>query len=309
MVYLITGVAGFIGSHIAEELIKDKDNTVVGIDNFYSGFKSNIDLLNESATGDFYFLEGDIRDREFLNSIFDKFDIEYIFHQAGIVSVQLSMEDPLLTGDVNLGGMLNLLDIGSKSGVKKILFASSAAVYGDEPSLPKSEESELCPISPYGLEKLVCEQYMKLYSELFNIKCAALRYFNVFGERQNPNSAYSGVISIFNKKISEGNSIIIYGDGEQYRDFIYIKDVVKSNIEIMKKETGQFDVYCIGGSTTTSINDLVNFIGKKYDNTPLVSYEESRSGDIVGSVCDNKKMMAILDEYQLTDIQKGLISI
>lgn len=306
MKYLVTGVAGFIGSHIAEELIKDKNNVVVGIDNFYSGKKENIDLLKKKSENNFIFLEADIRDNLEIENIFKTYKIEYVFHQAAIASVQCSMEDPSFTNLVNVQGTLNILESSRKTKVKKIVFASSAAVYGAEPTLPKDEDSIVKPISPYGLEKYICEEYLELYSSLYDIECVALRYFNVYGERQDPNSEYSGVISIFDNKIKDKQSITIFGDGTQYRDFIYVKDVVKANLNAMKYNTGKFNIFCVGTGIQTSINELVDVIQEKYHQNINISYRDSREGDIKASICDNKKTLKELKLFMQTVIRNGI---
>ena len=290
-VYLVTGVAGFIGSHIVEELLKDEINIVVGIDNFYSGKQENIDYLKIISKDQFFFIEADICDFERLNEVIQTYSVQYIFHEAAIASVQTSIENPRFTNRVNVVGTLNILEAARLNNVIKVVFASSAAVFGDEPSLPKNENSPIKPISPYGYEKYMGEQYLKLYTELYGIKTVALRYFNVYGPRQNPASEYSGVISIFENKIKNGQSITIFGDGEQYRDFVYVKDVVKSNLAAMHNDTGSYNVFCVGTSHKTSINNLVNVIQKKYHNNVHLSYESVRTGDIKESISDNSKLL------------------
>lgn len=290
MIYLVTGVAGFIGSHIAEELLKDGKN-VIGIDNFYSGKKENIEFLQNISSGSFDFIEIDIRDITSLKKLFSEHKIDFVFHQAAIASVQKSIENPVFTNEVNVQGTLNILEASRENEVKKIVFASSAAVYGDEPTLPKNENSIIKPISPYGLEKYICEEYLKLYSNLYGLKSVALRYFNVYGERQDPSSEYSGVISIFDSKIKNGETITIFGDGEQYRDFIYVKDVVKANINAMMSDTGNFNIFCVGTGKKTSLNDLVCILEKKYEVKLIINYKESRKGDIRGSLCNNQKLI------------------
>lgn len=289
-VYLVTGVAGFIGSHIAEELLKDGKN-VIGIDNFYSGKKENIEYLQNISSDIFDFVEIDIRDINSLKKLFSEHKIDFVFHQAAIASVQKSIENPVFTNEVNVQGTLNILEASRENGVKKIVFASSAAVYGDEPTLPKNENSIIKPISPYGLEKYICEEYLKLYSNLYGLKSVALRYFNVYGERQDPSSEYSGVISIFDNKIKNGETITIFGDGEQYRDFVYVKDVVQANINAMWMDTGDFNIFCVGTGEKTTVNDLANVLQTKYDSSSKIAYTKARRGDIEGSVCDNTKLL------------------
>ena len=195
---LVTGSAGFIASHLIEELLKDENNSIIGIDNFYSGTKENLDFIKSiDSKNRFEFIEADIRNFEEVNNIIKDKQIEQIYHLAAIVSVQESIENPLLSNEVNVKGTLNILESSKLNSLKRVIFSSSAAVYGDEPTQPKNENSIIKPISPYGYEKLIGEQYMKLYSELYGLETVILRYFNVYGERQSATSDYSGVISIF----------------------------------------------------------------------------------------------------------------
>lgn len=297
-VYLVTGAAGFIGSHICEELLKYPSNTVIGVDNFYSGNQSNIDLL-KGISGNFIFYKSDICNHEEMCEIIRKHNVQYVFHEAAIASVQTSIDNPLFTNEVNIKGSLSILEASRKNAVKRFLFASSAAVYGDEPTLPKNEESVTRPISPYGLEKLVVEQYMRLYSSQYGLECIALRYFNVYGPRQDPHSEYSGVISIFDNRIRQNLPITIYGDGEQYRDFIYVKDVVKANLHLMDYDlkNHNFLVVCTGSGKSTTINRLVEVIKNRHNlNNIEPSYKESRIGDIKKSVSNNKLLRSIVEE-------------
>lgn len=297
-IYLVTGAAGFIGSHICEELLKEPSNIVIGVDNFYSGKQSNIDLLKDISSK-FIFYKTDICNHEEICQIFKKHDVQYVFHEAAIASVQTSIENPLLTNEVNIKGSLSILEASRKNAVKRFLFASSAAIYGDEPALPKDEKSITRPISPYGLEKFVTEQYMKLYASQYGLECIALRYFNVYGPRQDPHSEYSGVISIFDNRIRQKLPITIYGDGEQYRDFIYVKDVAKANIKLMdyNLNDNNFLVVCTGSGKSTTINRLVEVIKNRYDSNDIQpSYKESRMGDIKKSVSNNNLLSSIIGE-------------
>ena len=275
---------------------------MIGIDNFYSGKQENIDYLQNIAVNNFTFIKADICDYGQINSIFQEYSIKYIFHQAAIASVQISIQNPRLTHKVNIEGTLNILEAARNHNVSKVVFASSAAVYGDEPTLPKNELSILKPISPYGYEKMMGEHYLQLYSELYDLDCVALRYFNVYGPRQDPNSEYSGVISIFEDKIKRSEPLVIYGDGEQYRDFIYVKDVVIANINAMKNQTNKFDCFCVGTSKKTTLNELVQLIKNKYQSSSLTTYELQRSGDIRASICDNTKLSNLLNTSNFSQI-------
>ncbi len=304
---LVTGAAGFIASHMIEELLKDASNTIVGIDNFYSGTQDNIDFISKLDTENrFSFFEVDIRDFQEINKIIINHNIEQIYHLAAIVSVQDSIKNPLLSNKVNVGGTLNLLEAAKLGNVRRVVFSSSAAVYGDEPTQPKNEESVVKPISPYGYEKLMSEQYMKLYSDLYGIETVCLRYFNVYGERQSCTSDYSGVISIFEKRFKEQKSLYIYGDGEQYRDFIYVKDIVKTNIKSMNMPNISGEVFCVGTSKKTSINKLVEILSKKFSTKPKVIYETERKGDIKESICDNTKLKKVLKLDDFVGFDEGI---
>ncbi|MEZ2903266.1 NAD-dependent epimerase/dehydratase family protein [Acinetobacter terrestris] len=308
-VYLVTGAAGFVGSHICEELLTNTNNIVIGIDNFYSGNKDTIDFLRKESDS-FIFYELDIRQHDEISKVIQEHNVKYIFHEAAIASVQISVENPLFTNDVNIKGSLSVLEAARKNDVKRFIFASSAAVFGDEPTLPKNEKSITKPISPYGLEKLIIEQYMELYSEQYGLECIALRYFNVYGPRQDPHSEYSGVISIFDNRIKQDLPVKIYGDGEQYRDFIYVKDIVDINITLMHSHLkNKFSIFCAGSSVKTTINELVKILFEKY-NKPIYFEEiRARDGDIRGSVADNKELNKYLKNYLFSDLVKSISSI
>lgn len=306
-IYLITGVAGFIGSHIAEELLKDSGNEVIGIDNFYSGYTTNLDIIDFK---NFYFYKGDIADEIILGKIFKRHKVEFIFHQAAVSSVQKSINNPLLSNKVNVRGTLTLLQFAKMYKVKRFVFASSAAIYGDEPTLPKSERSKIQPISPYGYEKLMSEQYLKLYFNLFRVETIALRYFNVYGPRQDPSSEYSGVISIFEDKFSKNECPLIFGDGENYRDFIHVKDIVKVNICAMHSPYNTIvSEICCGTGAKNTINDIFNVFCKKYNKDWFPIYKGSREGDIVGSISDNSIMISLIDNHQIIDFAEGVLSL
>ena len=306
--YLVTGVAGFIGSHIAEELLKRGDE-VIGIDNFYSGNLENIQLL-EQISGNFEFHNIDITDFDNLKKVFQNSHITNIFHLAAVASVQKSIENPLFTNSVNVRGTLNILELAKEFKIQRVVFSSSAAVYGDEPTLPKNENSIIQPISPYGYEKLMGEHYMNIFNSLYGVETVVLRYFNVYGERQDPSSDYSGVISIFENRISKGKTVNIYGDGKQYRDFIYVKDVVKINFQAMESEKAIGEVFACGTGQTTTILELFNIIAKKYQVEYLKpKMEITRNGDIRESVCDNSRIQNLLEIKSLIKFTDGIYNL
>ena len=306
--YLITGVAGFIGSHIAEEILKQGE-TVVGIDNFYSGKRENIQLLEKLGGNNFRFEEIDTQNLDDLESIFKNHNIDYIFHLAAVASVQKSIENPLFTNSVNIRGTLNILELAKKFGTKRVVFSSSAAVYGDEPTLPKDEKSVIQPISPYGYEKLTGEHYMNIYNKLYGVETVILRYFNVYGERQDPSSEYSGVISIFEDKVKKSETVNIYGDGKQSRDFIYVKDIVNLNLLAMKKDKAVGEVFSCGTGNTTTILELFGIISNKYNKNIEPNFVKARNGDIRESLCNNQKIKDVLGFTDFTKFQNGILKL
>ena len=291
----VTGGAGFIGSHLVDRLIED-GHTVQVIDNLYTG---NKEFVHSKAQ----FVELDIRDQN-LYSVLEEFRPDYIFHEAAQTEVSTSMSDPMLDCDINLMGLINLLNAAVKLDVKKFLMPSSAAVYGNLDTLPLNEEMLGNPSSFYGLTKLTTEHYLRIYHEAFGLPYICYRYSNVFGPRQG-NGGEGGVISIFAKAIVQGSPIIIYGDGKQTRDFIYVDDVVEANIlGIQHQVTG---IYNVSTGISSSINLLVdefrNISGKDIE----VVYDKPRLGDIRDSVLatdKSEKELLFTAKYNLHD---GLI--
>jgi len=310
MAILITGAAGFIASHIIEQLFNSCDEKIIGIDNFYSGTKENIKYLQSiDKNSQLHFIETDIRDPAAIQQIFKENGITQVYHLAAIVSVVESIHNPLLSHEVNVKGTLNILEASRQHRVNRVVFSSSAAVYGDEPTQPKNEDSLLKPISPYGYDKLMGEQYMKLYSDLYGVETVVLRYFNVYGPRQSATSDYSGVISIFDKKFKNNETPNIYGDGEQYRDFIHVKDVAKINIKVMDTPNISGETFCVGTTQKTSINDLFHLMNKKYNKNLQANYLPARDGDIKESVCDNSKIKDILCMTEFYKFEKGVMEL
>ncbi len=308
MKFLITGVAGFIGSHIAEELLKNGEK-VIGIDNFYSSSRSNIELLNNLSKDNFVFYAVDIRDFDKLEIIFAEEKPDYVFHLAAVASVQKSIEDPVFSNSVNVLGTLYILELSKKYNIKRVVFSSSAAVYGDEPNLPKNENSKTAPISPYGYEKLIGEYYMNIYNKLYGLETVSLRYFNVYGERQDPSSEYSGVISIFEDRLKRGETANIYGDGLQNRDFVYVKDVAQINILSMLNKNVAGEIFAVGTGKTTTILDLFNIIKNKYNINLEPNFVKARNGDIRESRADNSKIINLLNFDNFTEFKTGILKL
>lgn len=288
---LITGGAGFIGSHLVEECL-DRGFTVIVLDNLYSGKRENLPAEHPRLD----FLEGDITDTGLLQEIRRNHeDMDYLFHLAAIPSVTLSMEKPFYTHQVNFEGTLFLLDTFKGSGIKKFVFASSAAVYGDTKQVPVTESALPAPISPYGADKLGCEHFLKIFNDAFQLPTVACRFFNVFGERQDPSSPYSGVISIFFDQAmarmkGEDAGIDIYGDGKQTRDFIYVKDVVRACLYLAEKEHLHGEVFNVGYEKKITIADLARDVQRLLEVDMPVYFREPRKGDVRHSMAAIKKL-------------------
>ena len=273
--YLITGGAGFIGSNLCEELLK-RGNKVRIIDDFSTGKEENI----QDFLSDIDVVRGDIRDIETVRTALK--GVDYVSHQAAISSVPLSIKDPVLNNQVNIDGALNVLVAARDEGVKRVVLASSAAVYGNSEVLPKVETMVPEPISPYAVSKHVGEQYAKLFYELYGLETVCLRYFNVFGPKQDPSSQYSGVISKFMDAVAKGEAPVIYGDGEQSRDFVYVDNVVEANIlASVSERVGHGEVLNIASGKRITLNELVKVVG----DVEAV-YAEERVGDVRHSLAD-----------------------
>ena len=274
---LVTGGAGFIGSHLVDALIGQGARVTV-IDNLTTGKKEN--LQDAGSRVDFH--EGDIRDRDLLQRLMTGVDV--VFHQAAVVSVPLSVEQPLFSAAVNETGTLEVLEAARQAGCRRVVLASSSAVYGDDPELPKRENMPFCPLSPYAVQKMTGEYYAGLYNQLYGLETACLRYFNVFGPRQDPSSPYSGVISIFLDRATAGRAPVIYGDGEQTRDFVYVQDVVSANLRAATEKGAAGKAFNIGTGKTITINRLWQQVAELAGIDLVPDYRDARQGDILHSV-------------------------
>jgi rmlD substrate binding domain protein len=291
----VTGGAGFIGSHLVDRLIA-LGHTVLVIDNLTTGVR---EFVNPKAV----FIEMDVRDAN-IESIFADFKPQVVFHEAAQTMVPASMENPKMDCDVNLLGLVNILEASRKHKVEHFLMPSSAAVYGDLDTLPLTEDMIGKPTSFYGLTKLTGEGYLRIYEQAFGLKTVCFRYSNVYGPRQG-DGGEGGVISIFTRLINEGQGLTIFGDGEQTRDFIYVDDVVEANIKAMNHPelTG---IYNISTNTSTSVNKLVSYF-KSISNKDLpVYYEAERTGDIRHSRLCNQKAKVDFDFLATVDLERGL---
>jgi UDP-glucose 4-epimerase len=279
MKYIVTGGAGFIGSHIVEELEKHRHEVVI-LDNLFSGKMENIAPLLD--TGAVSLVRGSVTDLPLLKRTFE--GAEGIFHQGAITSVPHSIAEPLATNETNVMGTLNVLVAARDCGVPKILFASSASVYGDTPPLPAHEASPPSPQSPYAVSKLTGEHYLRTFYELYGLRTVALRYFNVFGPRQDPTSEYAAVIPNFISAILDHRSPVIYGDGEQTRDFTFVKDVVQANIRAMEREAqGVFNVAC---NRRINLTNLAETIMDEAGISVPLRYAPRRECDVKDSLAD-----------------------
>jgi UDP-glucose 4-epimerase len=296
---LVTGGAGFIGSHIVEGLLERGDEVCV-LDNFSTGKEENL----KDFQGEIDLIKGDLREQTDLLKAIQ--DIEYIFHQAAFVSVPLSMEDPEECFEVNVNGTIKLLSAANESGVKRVVMASSAAVYGDNPAVPLTEDAQLDPLSPYAASKRVGEIYTKIYSDLLDLDVVALRYFNVYGPRQNPQSDYAAVIPIFIKKILAGEKPVIYGDGGQSRDFIYIDDIVRANLLAAESTQAAGRVVNICSGTEINLLQLVENLSTIFSREVQPNFERERPGDIYRSSGDPTLARDILEFKPQMDLETGL---
>ncbi|MFT7626203.1 MAG: UDP-glucose 4-epimerase [Myxococcota bacterium] len=298
MRYLVTGGCGFIGSHIAEELLKE-GATVRVLDNLSSGYLHNI------ADLDVEFVEGDVRDPDTVAAAATGMD--GIFHQAALVSVPASVERPRDNHDINATGTLNVLLAARDAGVTRVVAASSAAIYGDEPTLPKREQMTPQPLTPYAIGKITLEYYQSVFARLYGVETVSLRYFNVFGPRQDPGSPYSGVISKFVEVMKAGDHPMVFGDGEQTRDFVYVKDVVQANLSAMKgRSVGAGDVINVGTGSRISLLQLIDTLAEILDRTAVPRFAEARAGDIKHSVADISRAGEALGYAPATSFEQGL---
>ena len=296
---IITGGAGFIGSNIAEILADD--NKVKVIDDLSTGHLYNIQQLIDNERIEF--INGSICDLELLQKEFNSVDI--VFHQAAIPSVPRSVTDPIQSNSANIDGSLNVLVAARDNQVDKVIYASSSSVYGDSPTLPKHEDMTPNPLSPYAVNKLTAEYYCKVFTNVYGLQTVSLRYFNVFGPRQDPTSEYAAVIPKFIRLIADGKSPIIYGDGEQSRDFTYIDNVVQANIKAAEHPdvTGVFNTACGSKMTVNELAmKLMDFIGKQVE----ITYEPPRPGDIKHSLADSTKAKQAFGFNPKVSIEEGL---
>lgn len=298
MLYLVTGGAGFIGSHISDRLLADGHRVRI-LDNFSTGKHENIPDSDGVEV-----IEGDVGDYDTVCASMEQ--VDRVFHEAAIASVPETVGNPLASERVNYRGTLNILEAARHAAVQRVVFACSAAVYGDLPELPKQESMPVKPLSPYAVDKLASEQACQMYTHLYGLETVSLRYFNVFGPRQDPSSPYSGVISIFSDLLKQGKQPTIYGDGEQTRDFVYVSDVVEANIRAATAPSAAGRAINIATGGKLSINELLmticNIEGMPFEP----QYEPGRQGDIKHSRADIHAAREYLEWQPQVGFEAGL---
>lgn len=297
---LVTGGAGFIGSNLAEELIKQGAKVTI-IDNFITGFRENL----EEIKGDFDFIECDVNNESKLKQIIE--ETEIVFHQAALPSVPRSIENPSETHEACVNGTFNLLLKSKEAGVRRFIYAASSSAYGNQEILPKEETMLPEPLSPYAAAKLMGEYYCQVFNNVYRIETFCLRYFNVFGPRQNPSSQYSGVISRFVDALMSNKTPIIYGDGETSRDFTYIDNVVNANIKASETPEGAGKVINVANGDRITLNELLEMLKKITDRVDIqAEYQPERSGDVKHSQADNQRAVNYLGYEKLVGLEEGL---
>jgi len=311
--WLVTGCAGFIGSNLIEALLA-MGQKVVGLDNFATGYQHNLDEVRRTVGDDkwanFSFMQGDIRDLDACRRAVQ--DVDYVLHQAALGSVPRSLQDPVTTNEVNISGFLNMLVAARDAKVKSFVYAASSSTYGDHPDLPKVEEKIGKPLSPYAVTKYVNELYADVFARSYGFGSIGLRYFNVFGKRQDPNGAYAAVIPKWVAAMIRGEDVVVNGDGETSRDFCYVENAVQANIlAALAQPEGVNQVYNVAVNARTSLNQLFEYlaaelgkIGIKYDKQPV--YGDFRAGDVRHSQADISKAQRILGYQPMHDIVQGL---
>ena len=297
--YIVTGGAGFIGSNIVEELVRRGEKVKV-LDNFLTGKRENLaPFMNKIEV-----IEGDIRDKNALDRAFK--GIDFVIHQAALRSVPKSVDDPFTTNDVNVFGTLNLLMAAKNAGVRRVVYASSSSVYGDTKKFPQKESDLTSPISPYGVSKLAAENYCVTFAKTFGLETVCLRYFNVFGPRQNPESKYSAVIPAFIFAMVKGKSPIVEWDGKQSRDFTYVANVAEANLKACVTPNISGEVFNVACGTTASIMGIVKELNRILKTDIKPEYAPKRQGDVLKTYADISKMRQLLGIKKLVGFEEGL---
>jgi len=302
----VTGGAGFIGSNLAEFLLNEGHRVSI-VDNFSTGKPQNLEGWVDRRTESAEVLHFDINETEDLQRAFQ--GVEYVFHQAAIPSVPRSIADPQATNRANINGTLSVLVAARAARVRRVVVASSSSIYGDDPSLPKTETRTGRPLSPYALSKVVSEEYCRLFYQLYGLETVCLRYFNVFGPRQDPKSEYAAVIPRFATRLLAGLPPVIFGDGEQSRDFTFVSNVVDANWVAATHPAAAGEVFNIGCGTRTSLNQLWREMSLILQKTCEPSYEPTRPGDVRHSVADVSKAQRLLGYSPAVSLRDGLAKV
>lgn len=303
--FLVTGGAGFIGSHISEYLLKNGAGKVRVLDNMVNGFNSNLELLKQYPA--FEFLEGDIRNETICQQACE--GIHYVSHQAALGSVPRSIKEPVYFNEVNVGGFVNMLKAAVDNNITQFVYASSSSVYGDEPTLPKKEERVGNCLSPYAATKKTNELYAQIFADVYGLRIMGFRYFNIFGPRQDPDGPYAAVIPLFVKGIINRTPVYINGDGEQTRDFTFVENAVQVNIKGMltQKEAALKKAYNVAVGEKFTVNDLYNTCRQQLNSDWQPTYREPREGDIRHSLADISLAKTLLDYQPTKRFETGLI--
>ena len=313
--WLVTGVAGFIGSNLLETLLQ-LGQKVTGLDNFCTGHQHNLDMVREAVGpthwANFNFLQGDIRDLPTCRQACQS--IDYVLHEAAIGSVPRSIEDPIFTNENNISGFLHMLVAARDAGVRGFVYAASSSTYGDEPSLPKREERIGKPLSPYAVTKYVNELYADVFASAYGFHSIGLRYFNIFGQRQDPEGAYAAVIPLWFAALLRGQPIFINGDGETSRDFCFIENCVQANLlaACVEKDEAKNQVYNVACSERTTLNELYGLlrdeVARRHPDATLCQpeYRDFRAGDVRHSLADITKARNLLGYAPEYSVRQGL---
>jgi len=296
--YLVTGGAGFIGSHLTEELLRRGERVRV-VDSLITGKRQNLAHLTGVE-----FMEGDLADAAVASAAVK--GIDYVLHQAAIPSVPRSVQDPITSNRANIDASLNVLVAARDAGVKRVVYAGSSSAYGNTPTLPKVETMPTAPLSPYALQKLVAEQYCQMFTQLYGLETVTIRYFNVFGPRQDPSSPYSGVISLFISALCEGRQPAIYGDGEHTRDFTYVANVVDGVLRACQAEGASGEVINVATGGRISLNQLFRTVRDLVGANIEPRYEAPRAGDVKDSQADIGKAERLLGYRPSVPFEEGL---
>jgi UDP-N-acetylglucosamine/UDP-N-acetyl-alpha-D-glucosaminouronate 4-epimerase len=297
--YLVTGGAGFIGSHIAQALL-DQGESVRVLDNLATGRETNLAVLK----GRVQIIQGDLRNFEAVRAAVE--GVEVVFHQGALASVPRSIADPVTSLEININGTQNVLQAAREAGVRRVVYASSSSIYGNTPTLPKQEQLQPHPVSPYAIHKLTGELLCQAFTSIFGLETVALRYFNVFGPRQDPTSEYAAVIPRFLTALIQKQRPIVFGDGEQTRDFTYIANVVQANLLAATSRAAIGYAMNIGCGEQVSLNTVLHLAGELLGVTPDVEYREPRQGDVRDSLADISLAQLLLGYKPIIGFGEGL---